>query len=385
MKKAKLKNSSHKIIGLLLLLLFIIVFPKYLGAIEAGPSILNRILPHPDTHTNSGAAQMSIPIEVPPGRLDVEPNLEFVYNSFNRNSWLGAGWELHLGAIKRSTKRGVNYSSDNFVVLDSNAISELVCRKEIWGDNYFGRKVENEFSKYYFNVSFDGWVATKRDGTKLFYGTSSKSRMSNSSGTFKWFLDRVEDTNGNYMSIIYTTDQGQLYPHQIIYTGNSTTETIGSNSVYFDLEARDDVSVNYQSNYEVKTAKRLASIRMYSSNGDTTQHVRTYNLIYEYEVSAGLSSLVRVELSGPDETPALPPVSIDWHQAGTGEFGRSIGHNILPPSTRDKRGSAFIADINGDSKTDLVVTSLRYWAIGSPTFEVFISLSNGDGVRLQTL
>src|SRR4030042_6055999 len=78
--------------------------------------------------SNTGAANASIPIEVPPGRNGVAPNLALSYNSNMGNGWIGGGWSLGLGEIQRSTKRGVKYFTNDFVFVMNGASSELADR-----------------------------------------------------------------------------------------------------------------------------------------------------------------------------------------------------------------------------------------------------------------
>jgi len=102
-------------------------------------------VPIPDNILSTGAATINIPIEVPPGRLGIAPNISLMYNSYQKNGPLGVGWSLDMGAIQRSTKRGVNYSANDFVFIMNGSNSELVPRSE-WGSNYYGAKIEGEFS-----------------------------------------------------------------------------------------------------------------------------------------------------------------------------------------------------------------------------------------------
>ena len=68
-----------------------------------------------DVQSNTGAAKISIPIEVPSGRKGMSPNLTLTYSSGKSNGWIGVGWDIEIGAIQRSAKWGVNYSSNDFV------------------------------------------------------------------------------------------------------------------------------------------------------------------------------------------------------------------------------------------------------------------------------
>jgi len=51
------------------------------------------------------------------------------------------------------------------------------------------------------------------------------------------------DTNNNYVRYIYTKDSGQIYPSQILYTGNGGTD--GIFSIDFTKSSRSDTYTNY--------------------------------------------------------------------------------------------------------------------------------------------
>jgi hypothetical protein len=157
----------------------------------------------------TGAALVTIPILVPPGRNGIAPKLSLTYNSFQKNGWIGMGWDIDMGSIQRSTKFGVCYDCDEYVANKSGSSSVLVPRTS-WGQDYYGAKIEGAFSKYFKNPS-GGWIVYAKDGTKYYYGSSATSRQDNTQGIFKWCLDKVEDTNGNFMEVTYFKDQGQIY------------------------------------------------------------------------------------------------------------------------------------------------------------------------------
>ncbi|MCK5204932.1 MAG: hypothetical protein KAR15_13715, partial [Desulfobacterales bacterium] len=155
----------------------------------------------PKNSQNSGAASNNIPILVPPGRARIQLNdLALNYNSGSKNGFVGVGWSLELGAIQRATKRGVNYSANEFIAF-KNGSKELVARPE-WGSGYYGAKIEEDFTKYHFSAT-NGWTAYSKDGTRYYYGRNSASRQQNTKGIFKWCLDKVVDSNGNTMTLTY--------------------------------------------------------------------------------------------------------------------------------------------------------------------------------------
>jgi len=243
-------------------------------------------VPKTDVFAYNGAATSSIPILVPAGRGGIGPNLSLSYNSIQKNAALGIGWNLDMGFIQRSTKQGTHYDAYNFFAIVNGASLELVARGD-WGAGFYGAKIEESFARYY-NLSPNGtppngWVVTTKDGVKYSYGQTASSRQhdpANANKVFKWCLDKVEDTNGNSMTVSYTKDQGEIYLDQILYTANS-----GLNPYYavtFRYETRSDVPVKYTPQFAVKTARRLSSIEIKANN----ILVRNYQLTYQgYNVS----------------------------------------------------------------------------------------------------
>ncbi|MBI5895633.1 MAG: hypothetical protein HZB24_06390 [Desulfobacterales bacterium] len=149
--------------------------------------------------TFTGAAGASIPIVVPPGRNAMQPSLALSYNSFMRNGWVGVGWNVELGAIRRNTKHGLDYDGSDFLAGDAELI-----RWPEWGGDAYRAKIEGEFSRYFYDSTGDAWRVQAKDGRVMYFGSTANSRQSNTHGTFKWCLDRVEDPNGNYMTLSYT-------------------------------------------------------------------------------------------------------------------------------------------------------------------------------------
>ena len=99
----------------------------------------------PEASLSAGAATLSIPISVPPGRGGISPHLALTYNSYQGNGWVGIGWNLDLGTIQGSTKKGLNYAPWDFVAAVNGSSSELIPRGD-WGEHYFGAKIDAALS-----------------------------------------------------------------------------------------------------------------------------------------------------------------------------------------------------------------------------------------------
>ncbi|MCP3942905.1 MAG: hypothetical protein GY710_15655 [Desulfobacteraceae bacterium] len=322
-------------------------------------------LPKIDASLFSGAASASIPILLPPGRAGLQPEINLTYNSYQKNGWMGMGWDITLGAIQRSTKRGVNFTANDYESVMGGG-SELVSRAD-WGADFYGAKIEDQFTKYFYNSATKGWEATDKNGLRYFFGTTPVSRQDDPKDVtriFKWCLDKVVDTNDNYMAISYTKDQGQIYPARVDYTGNFGLNP--TNAVIFHLEdQRSDMSKQYSINFEVITAKRLATIEIKSSAG----LVRAYKLEYTNSTSTFRSLLNKIQQYGNDATlddsgtiiggTTLPAMDISWSESENGLIFPDYTKPVLPANINgiNTVGTEIAGDFNGDGKTDFLYRS----------------------------
>ena len=265
----------------------------------------------PDLFT--GRATTAIPIVVPPGRRGLAPTLALSYASSSRNGPVGVGWSLEVGAIERSTKRGVpTYDgSDTFTLQMGGVHSELVKIP----DGTYRLKDEGLFLKVE-DLGVSGWQVTDKAGTTYFFGSAQGSGLGVQGKLFRWALDRVEDIHGNTLTISYTKDQGQLYLAGIQYTGHPSTGLAPANEVRFILEDRPDVETSFRSGFAVTTAKRLKDITVTAQG----QLVRRYRLAYATSARTGRSLLASVTQVGSDGVSPLPPVSFTYQAAAEATY-----------------------------------------------------------------
>jgi len=297
----------------------------------------------------TGAATLSVPIEVPPGRRGIQPSLALGYASGSGNDWVGVGWNLNLGFIQRDTTKGVPAytSSDPFVFSFNGTNDQLVSI----GAGDYRTEVEGAFLR----VQFDGvyWRVTDKSGTQYRFGFNPDARQAiPGKGVFRWALDRVEDVHGNFLTVSYTTFNNQLYPASISYTGNSQTVDSPHMTVEFLLEDRPDPIVTYRPGGLVETRKRLKQV-------DTKVDgalAKRYVLVYTESPDTFRSLLSSVTIIGSDGITSLPPMRFTYAQ-NPGIWTRNNAWNLPDGEfiTSGQDQGRRLADVNGDGLTDLLV------------------------------
>ena len=210
---------------------------------------------------------------------------------------------------------------------------------------YAARIDDGSFHLYSYSTSTNRWTMSDKNGTQYYFGASSQSQMSattSPSQVYKWMLEKVVDTNGNYIHYVYTKDGNQIYPSQIIYTGNGSTD--GPITISFTTAARPDAHNDYTAGFKVWTNYRISQITA-SVNGTK---VRQYTLGYTTGNNGTRSLLASVQETGWNDSgvqTTLPPETFSYASSTT-------------PFVSQKGfiGQAYVvADVNGDGVNDVTV------------------------------
>lgn len=317
-----------------------------------GKSAIKQVIPEPDPTT--GALIYSYPLTVPPGRNGLAPDLKLTYNSQDsqKGGYLGNRWSINIPSIERLNKTGTDrlYADDFF---SSSLSGELAL---VSGLNY-APKVENgDFLKY----SYDGasWTATDKRGTVYKFGAQGAARQDDPSDVgrvYRWMLEEVRDTNGNFIAYAYYKDGGQIYPDTITYTGNGTTS--GIFKVSFERGNYDSKRPSlYYPSFPVKTAYLVTGITMSINNA----WVRKYDLGYVTGDQGYRALLGSITESGRDEgtstVTTLPATTfayktrgpLGWDQASTWQMPLAF---VLHTG---ESNMLQIQDVNGDTYPDVV-------------------------------
>ena len=258
---------------------------------------------------NQGEARLTYPIEVPPGRNKVQPQLTVRYASSGGDGWLGVGWAMSTSAITVDTLWGVpRYDAatetENYL-LDGEQLTPEVNRVQPPArttDKVFHTRVEGQFRRIVRHGSDPTnywWEITDKSGNRFFYGGAPDTSGPTGDDTLTdargdiatWALREVRDPNDNFMRYhnVKISDGGtpnstvpgsNIYPQKITYSGSGVTE--GQYSVTFISDRdrgeprRPDVVIDARDGFKKVTADLLRRIEV--KLGD--QLIRAYELNY---------------------------------------------------------------------------------------------------------
>lgn len=273
---------------------------------------------------NSGAYGYRYNIPLPPGRNGMSPQLALQYSSSAGRSYLGLGWSLNIPYIVRSTKfgkpnyieepeyqDGVRIPADQFDFHDASGSVHHLIPVEKNGDEIWYRSMrESDFSWFKYDQSDEYWIVLTKNGHKFEFGNPASPYNASAKlgfrAPFKWFINRHEDTVGNYVSYYYTPEGGNEIPRikQIHYTNNSGPgRSLQTARVDFEEELNDDYRiVNYRFGTQIIEDRYIiTSILVYVRNTYTTWTLRK-KIELEIVEQANIKILKSITLKGYDNS-----------------------------------------------------------------------------------
>ncbi|PJB58366.1 MAG: hypothetical protein CO098_09030, partial [Bacteroidetes bacterium CG_4_9_14_3_um_filter_41_19] len=198
----------------------------------------------------SGAAIYSIPLDLPPGRVGMTPNISLVYNSQINGTILGQGWTLSgFSAITRTNPTTYyNEYNDNIDFEDDELLfdgSHLIKISENAGVIEYRKETDPSTKIECLSGSYGQYfkVYTK-GGLIIEYGNTNDSRLVYSENNpdltpLAWHINKTSDRMGNNVIYHYFLDAsvGELHPIDIYYTGFGD-RTLGSTRIVFDYSTK---------------------------------------------------------------------------------------------------------------------------------------------------
>jgi RHS repeat-associated protein len=306
----------------------------------------------PDLFTGTG--NLTVPLDLPPGRNGFQPQLHLGYSTGTGNGPFGVGWQLSVPGVSRKTAKGVpRYRDraadpgqrDTFVL---SGAEDLVQVSEAGAPERFRPRTEGLFARIERDRSpgNDVWRVRGRDGLVSLYGTpgsvgqdpAALADPANRARVFEWRLSETTDPFGNRIEYEYLHDAsqdprrrwGQLYLRRVRYIdfdreGDGQTRFLVS--VSFVYEERPDPFSDCRAGFEIRTRLRCRRIEV-RTHADHDLLVRTYELAYldglegPDEPPNGVSLLGQIQVIGHDgdARQALPPLEF-----GYSRFDRNRG------------------------------------------------------------
>jgi len=338
---------------------------------------------------HNGAAEYDVPLWVPDGRRGLQPTLGLHYNSQNGNGLLGVGWSLQAGLssispCSRTLARDGRIENPGFgrtdaaYCLDGQRLRPAVGAGNQEQDyrteqDTFARirayhTAGNANPPVYFKVwTKDGRIMTY-DAPLAAYRLVGQNpenpsfSRSASRVTAAWMLRKIEDRNGNTITIQYETLEKpsnqwsvEMVPKLITYGPDRTIEFLyfeeRSDKVTTFKAGRTTISSGFDGGIHTDLSRLLKTIKVSAG----TQLLREYRLDYGQSPTTERSRLIHVtECDSAVPAICLNPLTFGW----SGGFNST--YEVIDTDVKDAAIAAWSrrfyipGDINGDGKDDLL-------------------------------
>ncbi|OQW92791.1 MAG: hypothetical protein BWK79_13970, partial [Beggiatoa sp. IS2] len=340
----------------------------------------------PPQVNNSGDVRLQYPIEIPPGRVGMQPQVAIGYNSAGGNGWVGMGWDVGIPTVTIDTRWGVpryNAGQESETYLLNGEQLTPVAHRDVLQprtpEKLFYPRVEGGFNKiirHGTNPKNYWWEVIDKNGTISYYGgdlttaPASDSVLTDDQGNiFKWLLRETKDTHGNNVqyrgeivtdvglpagsvpgrdlyikTINYTGFNGQAGPYQVKFVRSRDlgeprrVDTIisgrgGFKQVTADLLRKIEVTYqgqmvrSYELKYQESPLGRKALLSTVSQFGEEGSFFHTHTFEYYNDVKGGLFGSSQSWNTGGDNVSAgLPgPLSAS---AMSGTKSDSVGGHL---------------------------------------------------------
>src|SRR6266704_3007540 len=290
----------------------VVTVPDHPQAVSFNPTSMKDIkaadpgaqvnLIEPPKVNNMGDARLSYPIEVPPGRQGLQPQLSINYNSSGGNGWLGVGWELSTPSISIDTRFGV--PKYNEAVREETYLFNGQQMVKV-AEGEYRLRIAGSFQRIRRNGTAPNnywWMVTDKNGMRQIFGGDANAQLRdpNGRGIFVWHLSRTVDSNGNTVDYEYQPKNQPVhnggeqavytYLREIRYTGSITTgqsdeavrgipPTPGPNyyrvTFFQDAVARVDAVVDGRGAFKTVLDERLKSIEVALMQGGVSMPIRS--------------------------------------------------------------------------------------------------------------
>nr|NQU92355.1 hypothetical protein [Bacteroidota bacterium] len=346
----------------------------------------------------SGAATYTIPLDLPPGRAGMTPEISLNYNSQGGDGVMGKGWSIggwsFIGRVNETQyydqRNGSVDFADDVFSLDGKRLIEIPSSKS---EVIYRTEIDEVSKIVLLNAQKDNayFVIHTKAGLKKYYGDTPDSKQVYGLSTnpaIRYHLNKVEDKLGNFIHYEYeqTDGTGELYLKQIVYTKhanitNASTYTI--NFIYSLIDnnyTRTSFFANGENSYQYQVAKKLNEIKVIYNDKINDVDVTITKYLLSYELAGMFSDkpyLKSIQLEGENQA-KLNATTFEWdyNQAIEGVPEEVITGVVV----QEFNQMDFIygtGDFNGDGISDIVESG----SYDSETDGTFIRLGGQLGTN----
>jgi RHS repeat-associated protein len=257
-------------------------------------------------------------------------------------------------------------------------------------------------------------VVKTESGQTIEYGKTEDARQVLGGTVLAWYINRVTDRDGNYMTYHYGHEGNEIYLSSIDYTGNSNEPPsngfviMGGTGnpyahVYFDYTTGGHYGSTFVAGHEIKQSRLLTGIRAYGWENTSviseagTQPALHRRYAFDYDHASEQPLLASITLFAGDGT-RYNPTKIDWDQTDYGKYpynqqylsqneGLTLSNTVGDNSELleiNEDVEYISADFNGDGYADVLKWEGRVFnKVGNTAtrglfhWDLFINQTNG--------
>ena len=338
----------------------------------------------------TGGATYTIPIFSSPGTAGMQPSLSLVYNSQGGNGIAGYGWNIAgLSAITRvghtiyhnGAVKGVDFIDDRFALDGQRLINTI-------GENGVVGEYGADGTAYYTEVFNGSKIITHgttgagpewfevivKDGSTVEYGKVDNARQTSQrsdQSTITWYINKITDPNGNYMSFFYNKMPLEINLKEIQYTGNQSTnpQIAPYNSIKLYYSERTDISNAYIAGSRMEQTVLLDHIDIVAEK----EIIKTYILKYYFNLYSKLNEIIEYGKNNEKFNSTV---------FGYGTEQETVTFEAISGLSSTEAVDVFPGDFNGDGYSDLLAAPYVYISINGvqkkshTSFKVYLKYPN---------
>jgi len=312
----------------------------------------------------TGAFTYNVPIKIPKGTKGIQPSLSLNYNSQSGYGIAGYGWNLGgQSVITRVNKtkyyddqiKSVELTDDDAFALDGKRLIKI---KTTNNQLEFRTEIETYQQVVYDRTKKQFTIKTK-DGKTIEYGNTLDAKLMTEDGftTLIWFINKVTDRNGSYMTYHYVEEDRQVLLDKIKYTGNAISSLTPFTEVSLKYINLPNQNISYVKGNKIKQHKILSEIKSTINN----QHYKSYRIIHTTDLSH--KKIAKIYESAEDlnldeddsnyNLNTINPLEFEYEFSTLDQNGANETELLLHGT--ENNHIYYPADFNNDGLTDFLV------------------------------